>query len=181
MGVDQVQYPIPSIRFCFMRKSKEASIFSEESNPLDSARKSIDNDGLATGRSGEQSQNTNLQNKPPQNMNININDEYSVLHSMDSQPNLDKFDFDKDFSKTRPNFSKKDPDIPITEDQEVQKKFPFVKSIEYGKPIETRLRASIRTKQDFESIDKLNDLGPEENEKRKNFNPYTKNKGLRNA
>jgi hypothetical protein len=42
------------------------------------------------------------------------------------------------------------------------------------------LRASLRTIQDFDAIDKLQDLGPEENERKRTFNPYTSNKALRN-
>ena len=114
--------------------------------------------------------------------NININDEYSVLHSMASKPVFEVYDeFDMGMNITRPYLSKRDPDIPLEEDNEVQKHFPFVRSIDYGKPIETRLRASIRTKQDFDSIEKLNDLGPEEVERRRTYNPYTVNKALRKA
>lgn len=85
-----------------------------------------------------------------------------MLQSMESRPNLETVDdLESKFARTRPNnlfmntFSKKDPDIPVSEDQEVKKKFPFVTSIQYGKPIDTRLRASIRTKQEFDSVDKL--------------------------
>jgi hypothetical protein len=33
--------------------------------------------------------------------------------------------------------------------------------------------------QDFDSVEKLKDLGPEEAERKKNYNPYTVNKQLR--
>jgi len=51
-----VQYPIPSVRFCFMRKSKEASIFYDYPNTNESARKLEDgskDDVVVSGRSGE--------------------------------------------------------------------------------------------------------------------------------
>ena len=99
---------------------------------------------------------------------------------MASKPVFEVYDdLDTGLNFTRPNLSKRDPDIPLAEDNEVKKHFPFVRSIDYGKPIDTRLRASIRTKQDFDSIEKLNDLGPEEVERIRSFNPYKVNKNLR--
>ena len=133
-----------------MRKSKEASIFYDDPNTNESASKLEDgseDNVVVSGRYGEKSRSNLALNKMvSQNIKVNINYEYDDIQSMKSRPDLDRFDeLDMDYTRTIPNFSNKDPDIPITEDLEVHKKFPFVRSLEYGKPIETRLRASMRT------------------------------------
>jgi hypothetical protein len=66
---------------------------------------------------------------------VNINEEYCVLHSISSEDDEeDEFQFK----------SRKDPDIPATETSDVKKSFPFVRSMDFSKPIETRIRTSIR-------------------------------------
>ena len=76
---------------------------------------------------------------------VNINEEYGILHSISSDDENDEFE-----PKLRD-----DPDIPLTETGDVRRSFPFVRSIDFTKPIDTRIRTSIRGSQDFESIDKL--------------------------
>jgi len=51
----------------------------------------------------------------------------------------------------KPKMSKKDPDIPQQETKDILQDFPFVQALDFKRPIETRLRATVRTKLDFEN------------------------------
>ena len=94
---------------------------------------------------------------------MNINEEYCVLHSISSEEDEeDEFQFK----------SRKDPDLPPTETSDVRRSFPFVRSLDFTKPMQTRIRTTIRGSIDFENTEKLKIV-------KKPVNPYKINMDTR--
>ena len=47
----------------------------------------------------------------------------------------------------------------------ILQKYPFVKTLDVKKPVDSRMRSNLRTKQDFDDVNKYNFPTPEELEK----------------
>lgn len=59
-----------------------------------------------------------------------------------------------------------DPEI-VNEQPHIINKFPFIKYLDYKRPIDSRVRSQIKTKDDFEDVNKYNIMTPDEIELKK--------------